>query len=281
MISVMLFLGMCGFKEDEDKVYDFAGLFTDEEIEQLEEACLEFAKATELDAIVLTTDDLGNKNTFEYSADFYIEGGFGYEEDIAEPSGIVFLISIDPYCREVYILTAGIAQVILDDEGESNDIDDIIDAGYNECVNGEYFWAELNMITEAQRIIENHKFAPDTEEVVEAWYDGEYDNAEDFIKDYEHNSYRKAKSVGAIGGSLVISLAVSGICILIMNRKYKNKMTANGGTYFEKDSFVMKHNYDNFVRTDVSRVRIQSSSGGGGGGGSRGGRSFGGGGRRF
>ncbi len=283
LMSMFIFFTMCGFREDEEKVYDDAGLFTEEEIEDLNEKCLEFAEATQLDIIVVTTADLGSKSSFEYTADFYIEGEFGYEEDISGPSGIVFFISVDPYCREIYILTAGIAQIYLDDSGEDNDIDDIIDAGYYDCKSGLYYKAMMAMLDRGQSLVERYELAPDTEEVIEAWYEGDYEKSEDFIEDYEYHSYRTMKSFMAIGVCFLIGLAVSGIFVGIMNRKYKNKMIANGGTYFEKNSFVMKSNYDNFVRTDVTRVRIESSSGGGGGGGggSRGGRSFGGGGRRF
>lgn len=283
LIGIFIFLSMCGFKEDEDKVYDLAGLFTKEETEELQELCIEFAKATKLDAIVLTTADVdGASDCFKFATDFYMENGFGYEEDVEEPSGVVFVISVDPYCREVRVVAAGIGSLYINDE----DIETILDEGYSYCTSGMYYMAEVSMIKEAKRIVEDFECAPDTDEVVEAWYQGDYASADELLEQYDYYSFRKTKSLGAIVTCLVASLVVAGISVLIMNTKYKNKMTANGGTYFENNSFVMHSNHDNFIKTDVRRVKIESSSGGGGHSSSSGMRSSGGssfrsGGRKF
>ncbi len=276
--AMMIFFSVCGFKDDEDKVYDDADIFSYDEVENLQEMCVDLAKETELDIIVLTTYDLGNLEDWEYAADYFKAGGFGYEEDLDDPSGLIFMISLDPYYRSVGMFSMGLANAYYPDEEAA---DAVLDIGYDYCSAGLYYEAIVNMIEQAEEELEAFEFAEGTEEVIDAWYDGEYTSSIDFYEDYEYYSNRTAKNIIALVVCFVGAMAIAGISVLIMNRKYKNVMTVNGGTYFEDNSFKMRENYDNFIRTDVRRIKIESSSGGSGGGRSRGGSRVGGGSRRF
>lgn len=280
LMFMMIFFSMCGFRDDENKVYDDADIFSDEEIEKLQEQCIHLAEKTELDVIVLTTYDLHNLEDWEYAADYFKAGGFGYEEDLNDPSGLIFMISLDPYYRSVGMFSMGIANAYYPDEESA---DAVLDIGFKYCDMGMYYKAIMNMMLKAESEIKDFEFANGTEDVIDAWYDGEYLSSIDFYEDYEYYSNRTAKNILALVVCFVIAMIVAGISVLIMNKKYKNVMTVHGGTYFEKNSFRMNENYDNFIRTDVTRVRIESSSGGSGGGGgrSRGGSRVGGGSRRF
>lgn len=284
LLSLTMFLMMCGFRENESKVFDDGELLTAEEEERLQELCIETAKKTELDIVVVTTSDLGYKSAMSYADDFYDEGKYGYEYEYG--SGVLFLIYEDPYSDEgeVYISTAGLGILYIDDY----DVETILDAGWDDfAYDREYYNCFTRMIEKTEYIVEHFEHLKGTEEVLEAWYDGEYRYYEEFIYDYDKTG-REPNFFSCFimcGGAAIL---VAGIAVLVMNGTYKNKMTVSGGTYFRKNSFKMNSNYDNFIRTDVTRVRIESSSGSGGGGGrsggsshrSSGGRSHGGGGRR-
>lgn len=263
-VMMLMFLSMCGFREDEKKVFDDGNLLSDSEEATLQELCIEKAKETELDIIVVTTKDLGYKSTTEYADDFYDNGRYGYEYE--NGSGILFLISEDPSDSSVYISTAGLGILYIDDY----DIETILDAGWNEFLDYNYYDCLTNMINETQDIVSSFTHLSGTDEIVDAWYEGEYDDYADFINDYDYEG-REPNLLSSIMISGAISAAVSGIVILIMNSAYKNKMTVSGKTYFRDNSFRMHNQYDNFLRTDVSRVRIESSSSSGGGGGRSGG----------
>lgn len=282
--ALMMFLCMCGFREDEEKVHDRAGLFTEAQAEKLQQLCIEYGKKTKMDILVLTTDYLGNSTCQEYADDFYDYGGYGYEEDLKNPSGIVFLISVDPKDRQIYISTAGLAILYIDD----GDVEDILDVGYNDCVAGNYYEAERKMIIKAANIIEYFTRNDKAEELLEVWYEGDFDTPEEFITYYDKYSNKFMNNCMVIFFSLVIALVVAAISIAVMNKKYTNTSSVSGGTYFLKKSFIMHNNFDNFIRTDVVRTKIESSSSGGGSSRSGGsshssssGRSHGGGGRSF
>lgn len=286
LLMMAMFLMMCGFREDESKVFDDADLLTSDEKERLQELCIDTAKETELDIVIVTTDDLGYKSTVSYADDFYDEGAYGYEYEYG--SGVLFLIYEDANSDEgeVYISTAGLGILYIDD----SDVDDIIDAGWDDfAYDREYYDCLEKMINKMSDIVKDYEHLEGTDEVLEDWYNGEYSDYMEFIYDYDEvgripNFFSSFIMCGGIAA------AIGGIAILCMNSSYNiKKMSVSGATYFKKNSFKMNQNYDNFVRTDVSRVRIESSSSSGGGGGHRSGgsshrsssgRSHGGGGRR-
>ncbi len=284
LLSLTMFLMMCGFREDESKVFDDGNLLSDEQEQRLQELCIKTAKETELDIVVVTTSDLGFKSAMSYADDFYDEGRFGYEYEYG--SGVLFLIYDYPNSTdgEVYISTAGLGILYIDDY----DVEDILDAGWDDfAYEYDYCGCFEKMINKTARIVDNFQHLEGVEEVLDDWYAGEYSDYEQFINDYDYVG-REPNFFGCLimcGGAAVL---VAGIVVLIMNSTYKTKVTVSGGTYFRKNSFKMNSNYDNFIRTDVSRVRIESSSSGGGGGSRSGGsshrsssgRSHGGGGRR-
>jgi len=282
-ISLTMFLVMCGFRDNEAKVFDDGNLLTEDEENKLQELCIKTAKETELDIVVVTTADLGYKSAMAYADDFYDQGKYGYEFEYG--SGILFLIYDYPNSTdgEVYISTAGLGILYIDDY----DVEDILDAGWDDfAYEYDYYECFEKMIKKSTDIVKDYEHLKYTDEVLDDWYAGEYDDYEVFIADYDEVG-KEPNLFGSIVMNAGVALVAAGISVLVMNGSYKNKMTVTGGTYFRDNSFKMHSNYDNFIRTDVSRVRIESSSSGGGGGRSggsshrsSGGRSHGGGGRR-
>ena len=69
-----------------EKVYDFADLLTDAQEEELYKSLIEFNKQSGYDAVIVTTNDLGNsKTTKEYADNFYYYNEFS---DV----GLIFVI---------------------------------------------------------------------------------------------------------------------------------------------------------------------------------------------
>ena len=70
---------LCGFDSQEQKVYDDAGLLSEEERGELQEMLVAAAYDTKQDLVIVTTADSGGKSAREYADDFYDEHGFGYD----------------------------------------------------------------------------------------------------------------------------------------------------------------------------------------------------------
>lgn len=98
------------FAAGQNRVYDYAGLFTAEEIKELEESATEYREKTNLDLVIVTIDDAEGKTSREYADDFYDYNGFGVGSDY---SGALLLIDMDN--RMAYLSTTGKAIGILTD----------------------------------------------------------------------------------------------------------------------------------------------------------------------
>ena len=96
-------LTLCSFDANQQKVYDEADLLTEDQEESLQEEAVELAEESEMDVVMVTTDDTGNLNTSQYNEEFYNSHSFGYEGPGG--SGIQFLIDMEH--RQYYLLTAG------------------------------------------------------------------------------------------------------------------------------------------------------------------------------
>lgn len=95
------------FAAEQSRVYDYAGLFTTEETQELEESIGEYREKTDLDLVIVTIDDAVGKTSKEYADNFYDNNGFGVGSD---HSGVLLLIDMDN--RMAYLSTTGHAKEI-------------------------------------------------------------------------------------------------------------------------------------------------------------------------
>lgn len=90
------------FAAGDQRVYDQAGLFTQAEVQELEESVAEHRKSTQMDIVIVTTDDAQGKTSQAYADDFYDYNGFGEGSD---NTGVLLLIDMDN--RMAYMSTTG------------------------------------------------------------------------------------------------------------------------------------------------------------------------------
>lgn len=117
------------FAAGQNRVYDYAGLFTTAETQELEESAAEYREKTNLDLVIVTIDDAQGKTSREYADDFYDYNGFGVGSD---HSGALLLIDMDN--RMAYLSTTGKAIGILTDSR----IQEITDEVASYVGDGEY-----------------------------------------------------------------------------------------------------------------------------------------------
>lgn len=106
----------------ENRVYDEAGLFSQEETEGFETQIQAMRKEMNMDVVLITTDQAGGKTAEEYAEDFYISGSFGVGKDY---NGVLFLMDMDN--RELYILPVGTMNRFLTDKRWNSILDDAYD----------------------------------------------------------------------------------------------------------------------------------------------------------
>lgn len=281
-----------GFGEidKEQYVYDYAGVYDEDEEEELQELCEKIGKKLDLDIIILTSSDLGFGDDYvsdsvidsyerQYAETFYLSGGFD--------DGILYLLDLD--YDGIYVTRSGMAEVYMDD----GDHEKIRDEIWEEFLDYDYFDAAEAFVDEVEDIVAPRLKDKEFADLKEAWDEGEYVYYDDFLSDYrseikeahKENLFTVFKNpfmcimVGAVIGliTIIIALVSSG-----------THMKANSRTYMKNGSFRILQRFDRYTHTTTRSYKVESSSGGGSGGlssshrSSFGGssRSFSGGGRR-
>lgn len=128
-------------KVDEDeKVYDFADLFTSDEEQELYKSIQGYIEEFNMDMVIVTISENNKSSSMEYADDFYDYNYFGINDS---KDGILFLIDMDN--RNIYITTTGKA---INKYNDSR-IDDMLDRAYTYMTSEDYFEAAQAFIDEA------------------------------------------------------------------------------------------------------------------------------------
>lgn len=144
-IMLVLIVAMCSALAETKMVNDHAGLYSADEITQMEEIITRIRTVYQMDAVVLTTNDVPDSNgndeiTVAWADTWYEDHGCGLGED---RSGI--LLIIDMTNRYNYISTAG----LMIDYMSDNRIEAVLTAADEYLYSGEYgqaMIAELNQL---------------------------------------------------------------------------------------------------------------------------------------
>ena len=131
---------------EEEKIYDFAELLTEEEEETLYDEICQYISKTNMDMAVVTIDDNNKTSPMNYADDFYHYNYFGKG---STHDGLLFLIDMDN--RELWITTSGEAQIVYDD----NRLDGILDKTYDKISNEDYEGCVSEFIDEATNYYNN------------------------------------------------------------------------------------------------------------------------------
>ena len=111
------------------RVFDEAGLFSAEEVQELETRIDEVRDSQDADLAVLTVEDAQGESAESYADVFDDSHGLGVGDDA---SGI--LLSIDMDNREIYVSTTGYAMKVLTDAR----VEKVLDAAYDSVADGNY-----------------------------------------------------------------------------------------------------------------------------------------------
>ncbi|AST94472.1 TPM domain-containing protein [Sutcliffiella cohnii] len=245
----------------ERKVYDYAELLTEQEIDSLEALANELGAERETDFIIVTTNESGI-DVMEYTQDFYDEIAPGYDK----PHGNTAILTIDMQGREIYLAGFYKAETYLDDAR----LDQIRDQITPTLSSGNFYQAAQDFIVLSHEFMgqepeqhsengyENHNSAPSPN----TYYDSNYSNGDNIL----FNTWFQ----------IIVSLIVGGVVVCIMAFNMGGRVTVNARTYMDANTSRVLHRKDQYIRTTVTKRRKpqQKSGGGGGGGGiTRGGHS--------
>ena len=242
---------------EEEKIYDFADLYTDEEEKNLYSAVYDYTQRRNLDLVIVTIND-NFESTQEYADDFYDYNNFGYGSD---RDGLLFLVDMEN--RYVYISATGGAMTLYPD----NECDMITEQVYTYFSDQNYYDGTYQMI-----------------KTLDTYYEISYNDSN--IDEYKYNTADVNYLYVFI---FAIVCTIIGIIILI-KRNDLVKVATTSEEYYDKGSKGVHRIKDVVIGHHVTKHAIEhdtgsSSHGGGfsGGGGhiSSSGSSHTGGGHKF
>lgn len=280
-VSLLLLLLICmvsiisyPLQANEVKVYDYANLFTLDEVENLETTISSILANYQIDVGIVTTDDVEGKTTMAYADDFYDKQGYGVGSNT---DGLLFLIDMDN--RVPHISTCGLAIRYFTDAR----IEHMLDTVYDYLADGDFYGAASAFLSQVQGYLDS----------------GIPDNQHNISVTPPHvpfkNQYGEPLNITSILLSIV-SAAISAFIIALITRyiiayRYKKPRYTTQQTRPDDMSIHYTQREDRFVTSHTSRVKIQTNNNPHGSGGSSGassvhhsssGRSHGGGtGRKF
>lgn len=249
-------------------VYDVSGKLTKSEVKKLNKEIKAASKNAAIDFYILFTDDLKGKSLMNYMEDF---------ADLYEFTDTAFLCVSFDEPRGFEIQGYGTAEHYLTYDRINSIFDDMQD----DLHDGNYYDACSTFISEAEdyMLTELSEYEDDSEDTI---YDDDYQSA----LNYNDDDYDRKHRLISLPIQLVISLAVAGIIVFSMVFNAGGKITTTASTYLDEAHSRLLAKRDRYVRTSVTKHKIESSSSSsghhGGSGTSSGGRSHsGGGGRSF
>ncbi len=264
---------------EDQKVYDFYGLFSVDEIADLEDICGEYGEEGKID-IVIITDDLAGKPSKEYLEDFYDEYGFGYNQEFGDTAMV--LVNMESGNRSVTIQGYGNAEIYLNNDRIEYILDDISPM----LKDGDYYGAMEEFSKQSAYYMKEEKgvnTTPATGDINSGNYYGEssYDGPSNYYGENKDNIFYNTLF------QLLIAVIVGAVTVGIMAANSGGRVTVHNRTYLDEQHSGVVANRDDYIRTTTTRVKkptTNNNNGGrssGGGGVSSGGHSHSGGGRSF
>lgn len=147
--SRKLLIEQTPYVDADEKVYDFADLFTDDEESKLYKSIKNYISETNMDMVIVTIDENNKSSSMAYADDFYDYNDFGVGNNY---DGILFLIDMDE--KEMWISTTGKAISLYESE-----IDYILDNCYEYISNEEYYNCADTFITDSLDEYVSSKYA--------------------------------------------------------------------------------------------------------------------------
>ncbi|OPG99564.1 hypothetical protein B2I21_04665 [Chryseobacterium mucoviscidosis] len=238
LVSPLIPMSVASAADSKNLVYDEANLLNEQEKSELNALANEYGAQRQMDFVILTTNNTENQDVQLLTEDFYDEHALGYDK----AHGNAVILTMDMNNREVYL--AGFYKA-----------EDYLDNGRLQSIRS--------------------KITPELS-------NGDYKLAfEKYIKlSYEYMGYEPGVNPNNIlfNGwfQLGVSVVIGGVVVGIMTYRSGGRVTVNRATYEDSSTSSVIDRQDRYIRTTVTKRKIEKNNNNGGGGGGGGGTSRGG-----
>ncbi|MCR8633673.1 TPM domain-containing protein [Paenibacillus radicis (ex Xue et al. 2023)] len=222
---------MAAAMEEKIMIYDDAKLLTPEEYQELNKMANQYGAKRETDIIIITSNNAKNVDVKKMTENFYDEHGPGYDK----PHGNTVILTLDMRNRDVYLAGFYKAEQYLGD----GRLDKIRGKITSELSSGDYKQAFEKYIKTSYTYMGFKPGVNPDNILFNLWFQ--------------------------LGGAL----AIGGIAVGMMAYRSGGRITVNRQTYEDASNSGILDRQDQYIRTTVTRQKIEKSSGsksGGGGG---------------
>lgn len=224
-------------------VVDDAGLFTQSEIQQMETLIRQIRDEYQMDAVIVTSYDVGYNDSQDFADLYYEKGGYGLGEDDA---GLLYLI--DMRNRVPCISTSG---VMIDYITDSR-LESLFDCSYDALARGAYGTSALQVLRQLEKFLKQGR------------QEGSFR--------YDAQTGRRLSglyntlTVGEIFFAAIAGLSAAGIMMMIVVSRYSLKGRGYRYDSAANASCQLTRDESTFLRQDVIRTRNAPPPDHGGGG---------------
>lgn len=224
--------------EPKTLIHDDAKLLSQEQYYELNAMANEYGAKRETDFIIITTNNVENIDVEKMTEDFYDDQAPGYDK----AHGNAVILTLDMRNRDVYLAGFYKGETYLDDER----LDKIRNKITPYLTDGDYALAFKKYIVTAHRYMGFEPGVNPDNILFNGWF------------------------------QLVVALAVGGTVVGLMAYNSGGRVTVHRHTYEDASTSGVTEHWDHYIRTTVTKRKIEKSSGGGGGFGGGGGMTGGG-----
>lgn len=227
---------MAAAVEEKTLIYDDAKLLNSEQYQELNTMANQYGAKRETDIIIITSNNDKNVDVQKMTENFYDEHGPGYDKS----HGNAVILTLDMRNRDVYLAGFYKAEQVLGD----GRLDKIRGKITSDLSSGDYKQAFETYIKTSYKYMGFKPGVNPDNVLFNVWFQ--------------------------LGGAL----AIGGIAVGIMAYRSGGRVTVNRQTYEDANSSGILDRQDQYIRTTVTKHKIEKSSGrssGGGGGGITGG----------
>lgn len=213
-------------------VVDNANLLTNQEINYLTEEIESFKLKYNMDAVIVTINNLEGESPQNYADNYYDYNGYGLGN---EESGLILLIDMDT--RKIYISTKGEAIRYFTDDRLDKIISDI-----SEYFSNQEYFKGFSVFLDDINVYMNSGI-PENQ--------------------YEYSEAEKNRNV-IITALLVAFITATITCVLVV-KSYKSPKSISSLNYVDTNSIVFTKRKDIFINTFTTKRKIQKNNGNSGG----------------
>jgi len=243
VLALLVSLPVIAFASDVDYVVDYADVLSESEESRLENKLASYSEELGFDIVVVTVDSYEGKSDMDFADDYYDYNG--YAED-----GCLLLYNPNEGDEGLYISTKGYGISVVSDYCmkylSANIKPQIMDG---DCYDGFSDYAE----TIRDFVISDSKGEP-------------FDKSNSY-NDFDPNARSTGDKIKTVLICLVVCIIISLVITMGIRNSYLKavKFNRDARNYLVDGSLNITQAYDNFLYSNVTRVKIQTQSSSGGG----------------